>query len=144
MEAFEQTLLAAIRDREPDESVLAAFGRFVGEPQGLLGKGDVAARERLAAINRMIAESPALLAREQRMFAGYTDSLAALIAHEEGAKSGDIQPWVVANALIGIQRVLVGHVRRRIIEGVPHTRIAREVRAQARPALRLLEQGLGH
>jgi MftR C-terminal domain len=92
----------------------------------------------------MIAESPALLAREQRLFAGYTDSLAALIAHEEGAKPDDIKPWVTANALIGIQRVLVGQVRRRIIEGVPHARIAREVRTQAQQALRLLEQGLGH
>jgi AcrR family transcriptional regulator len=144
MEAFEQTLLAAIRDREPGESLLAAFGRFVGEAQGLLAKGDVAARERLATVNRMIAESPALLAREQRLFAGYTDSLAALIAHEEGAKPDDIKPWVTANALIGIQRVLVGQVRRRIIEGVPHARIAREVRTQAQQALRLLEQGLGH
>jgi AcrR family transcriptional regulator len=144
MEAFEQTLLAAIRDREPGESVLAAFGRFVGEPQGLLAKGDVAARERLAAVNRMIAESPALLAREQRIFAGYTDSLAALIADEEGAKPGDIKPWVAANALIGIQRALVGYVRRRTIESVPHARIAREVRAHAQQALGLLEEGLGY
>ena len=65
--------------------MLAAFGRFVLAPRGLLGKHDPEARERLAALTRMIAESPALLAREQQIFAGYTDSLAALIAEETGA-----------------------------------------------------------
>ena len=34
----------------------------------------------------MITESPALLAREQQIFAGYTDALAALIAEETGAR----------------------------------------------------------
>jgi hypothetical protein len=91
-----------------------------------------------------LAETHAIRKLKISLFAGYTDSLAALIAHEEGAKADDIKPWVTANALIGIQRVLVGQVRRRAIEGVPHARIAREVRTQAQQALRLLEQGLRH
>src|ERR671930_2380372 len=36
MEAFEEELLSTIRRREPGESVLGAFGRFVMEPRGLL------------------------------------------------------------------------------------------------------------
>src|ERR671925_604506 len=36
LESFEQDLLAAVRDREPGEPVLAAFGRFVTRPRGLL------------------------------------------------------------------------------------------------------------
>ena len=36
----------------------------------------------------MITESPALLAREQQIFAGYTASLAALLAEETGADAG--------------------------------------------------------
>src|SRR5205823_5438943 len=36
MEAFEQEMLDAIRDRSPDESRLAAFGRFVLQPRGFL------------------------------------------------------------------------------------------------------------
>ena len=35
---------------------------------------------------RMIAESPALLAREQQIFNGFTASLAALLAEEQGLR----------------------------------------------------------
>src|ERR671937_1221355 len=36
LEAFEEELLSAIRERQPRESILAAFGRFVLTPRGLL------------------------------------------------------------------------------------------------------------
>src|SRR5215204_3045422 len=65
LESFEAELLETIRGRAPGESVLAAFGRFVREPRGMLGKYDPDARERLAALTKMITESPSLLAREQ-------------------------------------------------------------------------------
>src|SRR5215204_5379343 len=74
--SFEEELLATIRERPPGESVLAAFGRFVLSQRGLLGSVEEDARERLAAISRTITESPALLAREQQIFARYTESLA--------------------------------------------------------------------
>jgi AcrR family transcriptional regulator len=143
MESFEEELLATIRDREPGESVLAAFGRFVLVPRGLLAKHDAEARERLAGLTRMIVSSPALLAREQQIFAGYTEALAALIAEEAGAEAGDIQPWVAANAMMGVHRALVDHARRRVVDGARHPRLAREVRAEAERALALLEEGLG-
>src|ERR687889_2752123 len=62
LEAFEEELMSAIRDRAPGESVLDAFARFVLRPRGLLAAraGDDAA-ERLVAITRVITESPALL-----------------------------------------------------------------------------------
>src|ERR687887_565894 len=96
LEAFEEELLSSIRDREPGESVLAAFGRFVLQPRGLLAAKDPDAIERLAAITRVISDSPALLAREQQIFAGYTASLAALIAEETGAEADAVEPWVAA------------------------------------------------
>jgi AcrR family transcriptional regulator len=142
MESFEDELLTTIREREPGESVLAAFRRFVLAARGLLGKVDPEARERLAALTRMITESPSLLEREQQIFAGYTASLAALIADERGAGAGDVEPWVVANAMMGVHRALVNHARRRVLEGARHPRLAREVRAQGERALALLEQGL--
>src|SRR5919201_3787390 len=80
LETFEEELLEAIRSRAAGESVLDAFGRFVSAPRGMLASPDEDTRERLAALSRMIASSPALLAREQQIFAGYTDSLAALLA----------------------------------------------------------------
>src|SRR2546423_7265949 len=66
LEAFEEELLRAVRDRKSGESILAAFARFVLEPRGLLAAKDPQATDRLAAITRVISESPALLARERR------------------------------------------------------------------------------
>jgi AcrR family transcriptional regulator len=143
METFEEELLSTIRERAPGESVLAAFGRFARQPRGMLGKYDEETRERLAALTRTIVESPALLAREQQIFAGYTDSLAVLIAEEQRAKPSDIRPWVVANAMMGVHRALVAFARRRILDGARHPRLSREVLAEADGALALLEQGLG-
>jgi len=143
LEAFEEELLASIRERERGESLMAAFGRFVLEPRGLLAAEDPETVERLAAIARVIEESPALLAREQRIFAGYTDSLAALLAEETHADPGDVSPWVAANALMGVHRALVAHTRRAILAGARNPQLARRVRTQARRALALLERGLG-
>jgi AcrR family transcriptional regulator len=143
LESFEDALLTTIREREAGESVLAAFGRFVLGQRGLLGRLDATAREQLAAMTRMITESPALLAREQRIFAGYTAALAALIAEEQGVSAPEIEPWVAANAMMGVHRALVDYARRRIAEGTAHASVAREVRGQAERALTLLEQGLG-
>src|SRR5882724_7746289 len=68
LEAFEEQLLSAIRDRGAGESVLAASPRFVLTPRGLLAAKAPGAIERLAATTRVIEESPALLEREQRIF----------------------------------------------------------------------------
>lgn len=138
LESFEQELLAAIRDRAEGESVLEAFGRFVRAPRGMLGDDvDEETREQLAALTRTIAESPALLARERQIFEGYTRSLADVIP-------GDgIEPWVTANALMGVHRALVDHARRRILEGARHPELAEEIRAEADRALALLGRGLG-
>jgi AcrR family transcriptional regulator len=143
LEAFEEELLTTIRERAPGESVVAAFGRFVGEPRGLLAAKDPETVERLAAISRVIVESPALLAREQRIFAGYTDSLAALLAEETNADAGDVTPWVAANALMGVHRAVVDHTRREIVAGSRNPQLARRVRAQTQQAIELLEAGLG-
>jgi AcrR family transcriptional regulator len=143
LEAFEEALLSAIRARQPGESVLAAFGRFVLEPRGLLAAKDDDAVEHLAGITRVITDSPALLAREQRIFAGYTDSLAALIAEETKARADAIEPWVAANALMGVHRALVHYARRQVVAGTRNPRLARQVRAQGRQALAALERGLG-
>jgi AcrR family transcriptional regulator len=143
LESFEDELLTTIREREPGESVLAAFRRFVLAQRGLLGADDPDAREQLAALTRMITESPPLLAREQQIFAGYTTSLATLIAEEQGADAGDVEPWVAANALMGVHRALVHFARRRIVEGARPPRLTREVRAQADRAFARLDQGLG-
>jgi AcrR family transcriptional regulator len=141
--AFEEELLTTIREREQGEPALEAFGRFLLAQRGLLGRQDPEARERLAKLTRTILDSPDLLAREQQIFARYTDSLAALLAEEQGAKPGDARPWVAANAMMGVHRAVVAFARRRVLEGARHPALAREVRQRTEQALALLAQGLG-
>jgi AcrR family transcriptional regulator len=144
MEQFEDELLAAVRDRRPGESVLAAFRGFVLEPRGFLASRDDESAKQLEAVSRMIATSPALLAREREILARYTDALAALIAEETRAEAGDPRPWVAANALIGVHRELIAYVRRRLLAGNPKLEtLARDTRAYGERALALLEGGLG-
>src|SRR5947208_8793825 len=109
LEAFEEELLSAIRERQPGVSVLAAFGRFLSVPRGLLASEDPDVVEQLAAIVRVIAESPSLLAREQQIYARYTGSLAAVLAEETAAGADDVRPWIVANTLIGAHQALVDY-----------------------------------
>jgi AcrR family transcriptional regulator len=142
LEAFEAELLAAIRDRPRGEPVIAAFGRFVRRPRGLLAEGDAGARERLAGITRMIAGSPALLARERQTLARHTAALAALIAEEQGTEPADIGPVVAANALMGVHHALVGRARAGVVAGTPHATVRRQLLAEADRALGLLEKGL--
>jgi AcrR family transcriptional regulator len=144
LEAFEEELLTAIRERAAGETVLGAFRRFVLDPGGVFAMqsgGD--ATERLRTITRVITQSPALLARERQVFARYTESLAALLAEETGAGTDDVEPRVVASALLGVHRSLIEFVRRRVAAGAGAPEIAAELPAQAQRALALLERGLG-
>ncbi len=141
--AFEEGLLASVRDRQPGESALVAFRRFLLGVRGLLQAPEPEAREQLLGITRVIVESPALLAREQQIFAGYTATLAELLAAETSAPDGDLRPWAVANALTGVHRALVDHTRRRLLEGASHPALAEEIRARADEAFAVLEAGLG-
>jgi AcrR family transcriptional regulator len=143
LEAFEEGLLESIRDRLPGESVLEAFGRFVTMPRGLLAARDPKQIEYLAAITRVITESPALLAREQQIYAKYIDALAELLATETGTSPGDLKPRVVARTLIGLHQALVDYSRREILAGTRNPTLVRRVRRQAQQALQLLSSGLG-
>jgi len=144
-EAFSARLAEAVRDREPGEPALAAFRRALLEEGGLLGQaeaGDQEALARLRTVNRVIAESPALLAREQQAMARSAAGLAALLAAETGASSDDLRPQVVANALMGLQRALVDYARGRVGAGEDLGGLAADVRKLTAEAFALLEHGL--
>jgi AcrR family transcriptional regulator len=142
LEAFEEELLSSIRARPPGESVLGAFGRFIMTPRGLLAARDPEQVEHLAAITRVITESPALLAREQQVYADYTDALAKLLAAETGASPAALEPWVVARTLIGLHQALVDYSRREILAGTRNPTLVRRVRREAQRTLELLSNGL--
>jgi AcrR family transcriptional regulator len=140
LESFEDGLLGAVRGRRPDESILDAFSRFVLAQRGLLAAEDAEAAERLAAITRMITESPALLERERQIFDRYTASLASVIASETGGQ--DVAAWTIANALMGVHRALIDYTRARIVAGARGPGLAREVRGRGKRALAVLGRGL--
>jgi AcrR family transcriptional regulator len=147
LEAFEEELLAAVRERAPGESILAAVRGFLMAQRGVFAMkgagGDEEATEQLRTVTRVITGSPALLARERQVFAQYSQALAALVAEETGARNGAIEPQVVANSLLGVHRALIDYVRERALAGAPASQVAREVRARAQRAFELLEEGLG-
>jgi AcrR family transcriptional regulator len=140
MEVFEAQLVEAVRERPDGEPVPAAFQRFVLERASRLAREEVAEVISLAA--RVIEGSPALQARERQVVAEYTQALADVIAEEQGPRSSPVEAWAVANALMGVQRALVAHVRSLVLAGVPGRKLAAEVRAEGKRAFARLEAGL--
>jgi AcrR family transcriptional regulator len=142
LEAFEAALVRAVRERPPGQSITAAFGGSLMGAQGFLNAKDPEAHDRLVTVNRIIAASPSLLARERQIYDQYTRTLAALIAEERSVGPDDVEPWVVANAIIGVHRGLVKYVRRNVLAGKHAPSLARRVRGQAERALAVLDRGL--
>jgi AcrR family transcriptional regulator len=170
LEAFGTRLIEAVRIRPAGEPVLVAFRRHLSTADGLLGRiqeGDAGALERLRAVNQVIAGSATLQGRERLALARVTDQLAALLADEadeadeagEAGEAGevaaageangavghgdDVQAAVAANALMGVHRVLVDHVRRRILADDDLGDLATEVEMLRARGFALLEKGLG-
>src|SRR5262249_42407491 len=65
MEAFEQELLDAVRDRKAGQSALDAYADFVFAIRGLMAERD--AGEQVAAWAKLVTESPALINREHEV-----------------------------------------------------------------------------
>jgi AcrR family transcriptional regulator len=144
LEQFETDMLDAIRRRERGEAALTAFARFILAPRGFLAESDDATAAARMSITRVIATSPALLAREQQIFAAYTDSLGRVLAEDTGARTKDLRPYVAANAMIGIHRALINYVRERILAGETDRRkLARDTAAVGRAAVTSLAGGFG-
>ena len=120
---------------------LTALSRFLAESSPALAAPG--RRRVVASTARMIAASPALLACEREIIDGYTRSLATLLARETAAAPGDVQPWVAANALMGVHRALLETARRAALEGRSGPDLAAEVRSQAEDAFARLARGLG-
>jgi AcrR family transcriptional regulator len=146
LEAFGAAVVDAVGNRAVGEPALAAFRRYLLGSGGLLAQveaGDTQALERLRTVNRVIAASPALQAREQQALARTADALAALLAADTGAPPGDLNAQVAANALVGVQRALVDYTRRRVLADEEPARLAADVRSLGQHGFALLEHGLG-
>jgi AcrR family transcriptional regulator len=143
-EEFEEEMLETIRGRPKGESALDAFSRFILEPRGFFAARDEQAAREQMKLAKMIANSPALLAREQRIHGRYIDALTRLLADETGARANDLRPRIAANAFIGVHQALIAYVRVRLEDdAVDRRRLSRDVRARGEAAIGLLRDGLG-
>jgi AcrR family transcriptional regulator len=142
LERFECELLDVIRARPVTESLPQAFRSFVLAMNGSLTSSAPDAMRRLRTIAEIIESSVALRGREQQIYGRYTDLLATLIADETVADRDDPQPWVIANALMGVHRALVRQVRNALLADTPPAQIVRQVRRQASVAFAQLDRGL--
>ena len=124
-----------MRDRDPALSIPAAFRRFLARTHSPLASRDPVVVQRVVDITRVITGSPALRARERQIYEDYTDALAAIIASETDARPGDVEPWVVANALIGVHRALIEFVRANILAGRIGPSLVRRARVQLDKAM---------
>lgn len=142
LEAFGTRMVDAIGAREAGESVLAAFRRYLLDAGGMLSQMDTAALEQLRTVNRIIAASSSLQARELQAIARNTDALAQLLAAETNVPPDDINVRVVANALMGVHRALIDYVRHRVSADKRPTRLVADLRQSGERAFALLEDGL--
>jgi len=140
MQLYEEQLVDAVRDRAKGESAVKVFRRMLLAGADRLGLKQTAADIRAA--GRIISASPSLIAREREMVDRYVVRLAELLAEESGAAPDDVEPLAAASALMGAQRALVAHVRRRVLAGWQGKRLADDYRIQARRALSRMERGL--
>src|SRR5207245_8748314 len=140
MQFFEESLLDAVRSRQPGASVLEAFRRPIFEGFKRLATDEATAA--IIASGKMIQASPALEMREREIVANYTRQLADLLADEAGAKPGDVEVMGVASALMGVQRALVAYVRAGVLAGRRGEKLTSDARSQATRAFARLEKGL--
>jgi hypothetical protein len=123
---------------------VGACGTFVLEPRGYLKEGGESAGVDPQAVTRVSTDSPTLLAREREIFDRYAERLIDLIAEERDLRRDDLEPVVIARALISLHRATIDHVRRRILAGASKRPIAQELRTRGGWVFALLKEGLGY
>jgi AcrR family transcriptional regulator len=147
LDAYGLAVVAAIAERPVGEGVAAAYRRILTAPGGLLAQVDAGnphALERLRTVNRVIAASPRLQARETRSFAMTADALADVLAREAAnGAAARIEAEVVAHALVAVQRALVHGIRRIVLGGEAGVDLVARLGADADAAFALLSQGIG-
>jgi AcrR family transcriptional regulator len=130
----EAALIAALRDRPPGVSLAEAVERTVCDGcERMFTDG-------FAAFARIIADSPALQAKERELFARFSTRLADVVADESGLPP--VQAWAVANALVGIHWGFFREVRRRVLAGERGPEAAERLREETVRGFELLARGL--
>ena len=133
-------LLEAVRRRPAGESVAAAAGNFVVAAVSQLGSP--AAAEGVAEMTRVIRGSRTLQGREREILGTLTDTLAEQITLETRAAAGELEPWLAANAVLGLYSALLELARDRVLGGASGPQLVAELRTRGQRGLALLQFGL--
>jgi AcrR family transcriptional regulator len=133
-------LLETVRRRPAGESVAAAAGTFVVSAMARLGGAGAA--DGVARMARVVRGSRTLQAREREVIDELTDSLAALIAEETDQRSGQLEPWLAAHAVLGLYAGLLELARDRVLAGITGPALAAELARRGQRGLSLLQFGL--
>jgi AcrR family transcriptional regulator len=129
-----RTLGAAIRERPPGESVVAALRRLqVSECGRLCSPG-------FAAFARIIEESPALQAKELEVMSLFAQAAAEALL-EEGVDLRDAR--IAAGLLVSVHRQFFRAARAQALAGKHGPAAVRRLRSDLERAYALLEHGLG-
>ncbi|WGX95025.1 TetR/AcrR family transcriptional regulator [Nocardioides sp. L-11A] len=139
MAAFNEHLLAAVRDRPAGQRVVSAFRAYVVQPRGVLADPGSPVLAGLSRIARIVQDSPSLRARERLEADIAVATLRDLLADELG---DDLRSWTVASALVGTTRGMTREVQRAAAEGTLDARMAKRLLASAAAAIDLVEAGL--
>jgi AcrR family transcriptional regulator len=133
-------LLDAVRRRPAGESVAAAAGSFVVAAVSQLGSP--AAAEGVAEMARVLRGSRTLQVREKEILGMLADTLAEQITLETRAAAGELEPWLAANAVLGLYSALLDLARERVLAGASGPALVAELRTRGQRGLALLQFGL--
>ena len=137
---MQAALLDAVRRRRAGESVAAAAGTFIVAACSRLG--DPRAAGTVAEMARVIRGSRTLQVREREILGQLTDALAEQITLETRAEPGELEPWLTANAVLGLYQALLELARDRVLGPDGTDDLVEELRARGERGLALLQFGL--
>lgn len=131
-----------VREREPGESVVAAFRRdYLRSIEARDWRYGM--NEGADVFGRMVSESPSLMARMGKLELARTFNLGRTLAEELGADADDLTPIVVASQILTTINLVSRHAVRRMVAGESWAEIHPWLREQAQAAFDLLEAGIG-
>ena len=128
-------LVAAIRERGPDESILTALRRLQTADCPRL------CSPAFASFARIIEESPALRVKELEVMAYFVQVLTEALQTELGVDERDAR--ITAGLLVSVHRQLFRSARKQALAGKHGPAAVRRLRADIDRAYYLLEHGLG-
>jgi AcrR family transcriptional regulator len=138
--AMRAALLDTVRHRPAGESVAAAAGGFLVAAISQLGSP--AAATGVAEMARVVRGSRTLQAREREILGTLTEALAEQITAETRPAAGELEPWLAANAILGLYSALLELARDRVLAGAAGPELVEELRTRGQRGLALLQFGL--